>query len=1384
MAAAEKKDNLEVIDGRYEVVAHLGAGGMGAVYRAIDRSTDKEVALKRILGDEAADPRAVVRFQGEFHSIARLQHPHIVEVYDYGVDPAGPYYTMEVLDGQDLRDMERPSPMEACRILRDVAVALSFLHSRRLLHRDLAPRNVRCTAAGHAKLIDFGLLATFGLSDEIAGTPPLIPPEMLRGLPQDHRADLYGLGGLAYWVLTGAYAYPARNIRELEMLWRKQPQAPSSLAPDIPPALDELVMSLMCIDPLGRPRTAAEVADRLSAIAQLDAPEVDLVGGYVASAALIGRDREMEQMRRHISHAAKGEGGFVLVNAPSGVGKSRLLRESLFEAQLAGATVVSASSDSASHGPYGLFREVARGLLAIAREDTLEAARSDAAAIAAVIPEMREPLAKELAEAVDSGVTDPAEERLRGQLALNRWILRIADKRPLAILIDDVQRCDEASLAVLAGLGYSVQDKPILIALALRSDETPRHPEIIATLLDAGDSIRLRGLELQDTEALVTALFGEVPRVANLARWMHGITGGSPLHLTEVAHYVVAKEIVSFHEGMWVLPAQSVEIEIPAGLTGAMDARIALLKPSTRALAESLSMHGGQLDFDLALKLDDTQDTAALFAVIDELMEQQILVGSSKSFRFRHDGLREALLRGLSEERKRELHLRVAEVLSAGGEIEEDREAEAGWHFLHGGDNDRGAPLLERAGRRLFEAQAMRDALAPLDAAIQDRKSRADDSYQYLDLLYMIVMAGAISDREVALQYMDETLAAYEKQTGITRAIRLGRFLGKHLALIVAIVSTAIGWVFKSRKNRPPNPMHSLTRFLMMAAHSAYIQYATNNVEGLRKSLRWLEPMNAFKGRAPHGAYESQHGMLDILLGRYADGLRKFKYGVHVVMTDKLTPTSDFEARYIEAAGRGFMVLAGVMQLDPTIDDELERIRKLDVRYFGFCARAGVALRHRLRGEESQAQEVAHELEVIGLQLGAGWHLEALLLTVSSYAYALSHDILGLKRCAEELMRLKESGFCFDAQLCLVRGEYHRERGEFDLAQEELDQAIELLDDEEVTIRQWARAAQAEVYMALGQPDAAREAIEEVLAFSRTPRHAQLLPRLRVTRTWALLEAGLGELEAAGKRLDALEEEIEGFANPVLSCLYHEAHARIALMRGDSQAYEDHCVEVAHAVNPTRNPALIAISERLRESLRLQQTDEAKAKEIAKDAVTAVTKAEVGGATAVTALTAATAATSPTATGRLASNLLSGCHGPAARGERALELLVLASSGKIGYLFVVQEREPVLAAPAYSDPPPDIFREVRQLLEDNPEETSSAIVELGAREWHLSVLTATIGARERVVGALAIQAGAIRFRAPDPRIVQQLARELYEAGDATAILSRPLEKSKRESAEP
>src|ERR1700755_90006 len=177
---------------------------------------------------------------------------------------------MEWVGGLDVREAAPLPAREVCRLLRDVASALAMLHARRLLHRDVSYRNVRCTSSGHAKLLDFRAMTPIGAATDVIGTPPFIPPESVLASGLDHRADLYSLGALAYWMLTARHAYPATGLLGLRQLWAgKAPPAPAKLIAEVPPELDRLVMALLCHDPQGRPASAGEVMDRLSAIADL-----------------------------------------------------------------------------------------------------------------------------------------------------------------------------------------------------------------------------------------------------------------------------------------------------------------------------------------------------------------------------------------------------------------------------------------------------------------------------------------------------------------------------------------------------------------------------------------------------------------------------------------------------------------------------------------------------------------------------------------------------------------------------------------------------------------------------------------------------------------------------------------------------------------------------------------------------------------------------------------------------------------------------------------------------------------------------------------------------------------------------------------------------------
>ncbi|HET8933435.1 MAG TPA: serine/threonine-protein kinase [Polyangiales bacterium] len=233
----------------------------------------------------------------EYHALSELRHPRIIEVYDYGVDAGVPYYTMELLDGEDLAKVSPLPYRDACRYLRDVASSLALLHARRLLHRDVSPRNGRRTSDGRCKLLDFGAMVPFGTPPNVTGTPPCIAPEALQGAPLDQRTDLYSLGALAYLISTGRNAFPVGEIAALPAAWTQAPVNRRRIARDIPEALDTLVMSLLSLDPMKRPASTAEVIDLLSAAGQLAPGDTAAVArSFLAGSQLVNRDVERAKL--------------------------------------------------------------------------------------------------------------------------------------------------------------------------------------------------------------------------------------------------------------------------------------------------------------------------------------------------------------------------------------------------------------------------------------------------------------------------------------------------------------------------------------------------------------------------------------------------------------------------------------------------------------------------------------------------------------------------------------------------------------------------------------------------------------------------------------------------------------------------------------------------------------------------------------------------------------------------------------------------------------------------------------------------------------------------------------------------------------------------------
>ena len=250
---------------------------MSTVYRGTDLSLDRVVAVKVAMDPLLErDPVYASRFKREARAAAGISNSGIVTVYDAGADGPTRYIVMEYVDGRDLAAIlreERPlDPPRAVRIAEQVADTLAAAHTAGIVHRDIKPGNIMVTPDGQVKVLDFGIARTtdgvnLTQTASVLGTAPYMSPEQAMGQPADARSDIYSLGCVLYEMLTGKPPFmgdlPAAVLHQHVRVAAKPP---SAVNPNVPPALDALVVQMLAKSPEDRPQTAAEVRDRLAAL--------------------------------------------------------------------------------------------------------------------------------------------------------------------------------------------------------------------------------------------------------------------------------------------------------------------------------------------------------------------------------------------------------------------------------------------------------------------------------------------------------------------------------------------------------------------------------------------------------------------------------------------------------------------------------------------------------------------------------------------------------------------------------------------------------------------------------------------------------------------------------------------------------------------------------------------------------------------------------------------------------------------------------------------------------------------------------------------------------------------------------------------------------------
>ncbi len=735
--------------GHYEITGILGAGGMGEVYRALDHSLDREVAIKILPTELISDVDRLERFEREAKVLASLNHPNIVTIHAVETRGDVRFFVMELISGRSLEEsleVGTPGIDQFFEQALAIAEAVGAAHARDITHRDLKPANVMVSGSGWIKVLDFGLAKTFappasaatdspteGMTQQgvVVGTLPYMSPEQLRGGPIGPASDVFSLGILLYQMATGERPFRGESPIELaSAILRDTVQPASELREGLAEGLDAVLARCLEKNPTDRFASANELRDALADLRGKATPigEGSQGGGRRARglglgtprvpektyrAPMVGRDNEARTLRQALERATAGEGSLVALAGEPGVGKSRLAAESI---RLARSLDVSAFVGNCYEGEgsrtMSCWADILQAVASVAPQDNLrELLGEGASELAKLYPALRH-LFPELPPPL---TLPPEAERAYLFDCYRQFLERLCRHQPVLFVLEDLHWADEPTMLLLQHLAPHLEGMAAMVLATYRDAELDVARPLSGALRDLVrerlvERITLRRLNEDGVAELLQALSGRPP-TNELVSAIHGETEGNPFFVEEVYQHLEEEGRLFDQEGDWRADLSLEELDVPEGVRLVVGRRLERLADEGRAALTAAGVVGRRFDYALLEILSELEPDPLLDCIeaAEGLRLIEPVAGSTARevrYQFTHELIRQTLLQGLSLPRRQRLHARVAAALEThlGDDVVEAASSMA--HHLY-----QSGALADEAKTRRFLALAAKQAL-------------------------------------------------------------------------------------------------------------------------------------------------------------------------------------------------------------------------------------------------------------------------------------------------------------------------------------------------------------------------------------------------------------------------------------------------------------------------------------------------------------------------------------------------------------------------------------------------------------------------------------------------------------------------------------------------